>query len=594
MESVYILYFVVAMLLFFSLIGTSLSARIGVPLLVVFLLVGMLAGEDGLGIPFKEFTFANALGQAALAVILLDGGLRTSFKQFRLALKPAAVLASWGVLLTVLILGIFVTWVLEVDWRLGFLLAAIVGSTDAAAVFSLLRNGGVRLHQRVQATLEIESGANDPMAILLVLGFISLNLDPGSMSVFGFVKLLIQQLGVGLILGLSFGYLLSLILPRLRLLEGMYALLIFSGGMMVFSATNMLNGSGFLAIYLVGVMIGNRKARATEHVLKVMDGMAWLAQSALFVMLGLLVTPSQLINIWQPALLLFLVLFLVARPLAVFSSLKFFRFQTREMLFISWVGLRGAVPVTLAIMPVMMGVQDAPWLFNVVFAMVCLSLLIQGMTIPFVARFFKVKIPVINEPASELEIWVSNNANIFIYEFVVKKGSFVIGRHPDEIANYIDSDEVRLFAFVRAGKVEAIDNTTSLRSNDRIWYIVKGNHATNLARIFNNALLEQQENSQFFGEWVISPNVLIGDLSLFQDDPAINSAVKAQTVANFIKNNLNRTLVVGDMVAINQEWNLIVREINEDDELLSVGLKWEKKKASKSDSNLSDKDDGLI
>ena len=244
-----ILYLVGALLIFFSIMASTVSARLGMPLLLCFLGVGILAGEQGvLGIHFAEYGFANFIGQAALACILLDGGLRTSFQSFRVGVLPAITLATWGLFATVLLLGLFVTWLMDLDWRLGLLMAAIVGSTDAAAVFSLLRNGGVKLNERVQAALELESGANDPLAILLVTGLIALNVDPNGLNMAGFMLLLLQQIGVGLIMGIAGGYLLSRLLPKLALAEGMYAILIMSAGLGVFAATNLLGGSGFLAV----------------------------------------------------------------------------------------------------------------------------------------------------------------------------------------------------------------------------------------------------------------------------------------------------------------------------------------------------------
>ena len=249
MDTLNILYIVGAELIFASIMSSTLSARLAVPLWLVFLVVGMLAGEEGhLGIEFFQYALANFVGQAALACILLDGGLRTSFKSFRVGLKPAVTLATWGVLATVMILGVFVTWLLDGHGRVGVLMAAIVGSTDAAAVFSLLRNGGVKLNDRVQATLELESGANDPLAILLVTGLIALNVDPEGQTVLGFIGLLLQQLSFGLGMGLLFGYLLARLLPKIHLPEGMYAILILSAGLAVFSATNSIGGSGFLAV----------------------------------------------------------------------------------------------------------------------------------------------------------------------------------------------------------------------------------------------------------------------------------------------------------------------------------------------------------
>ncbi|MGM8887166.1 potassium/proton antiporter, partial [Psychrobacter sp. 1U2] len=441
MDTLNILYLVGALLIFASIMASTLSARLGVPLLLLFLAVGMLAGEQGiLGIEFSQYNIANFVGQAALACILLDGGLRTSFKSFRVGLKPAVTLATWGVLATVMVLGVFVTWLLDVDWRFGLLMAAIVGSTDAAAVFSLLRNGGVKLNDRVQATLELESGANDPLAILLVTGLIALNVDPAGQTVFGFLGLLLQQLSFGLGMGLLFGYLLSRLLPKVHLAEGMYAILILSAGLSVFAATNLIGGSGFLAVYLTGVLIGNHKVRSTEHVMRVMDSFAWLSQAVLFVVLGLLVTPSNVINVWHYSVAIAAFMILVARPIAVYTSVKPFKFKDREIGFISWVGLRGAVPITLAILPVMAGIDGAFMLFDIAFGVVVLSLILQGTTIPIMANLFKVRIPTNKDPKEEHEVWVSDKASITLYEFEVQSGAFAIGRHPKGISNRVSPD----------------------------------------------------------------------------------------------------------------------------------------------------------
>ena len=275
MTGINALFLLAGLLLFISVLASTISARLGLPLLLLFLAVGMLAGQDGPGgIVFNDYFIATLIGQLALAVILLDGGLRTRVSSFRVALKPAAVLATWGVIGTAGLLGIFATWLLDVDWRLGMLLAAIVGSTDAAAVFALLRNSGVRLNERVQATLEIESGANDPMAILLVTALVELLLNPEQGSVGGIAWMLVSQLGLGGLVGIVGGWILSRLMGKLNLAEGLYALLILSGGLLIFAATNLMNGSGFLAVYLAGIVVGNRRSHATEHVLRVMDGLA--------------------------------------------------------------------------------------------------------------------------------------------------------------------------------------------------------------------------------------------------------------------------------------------------------------------------------
>lgn len=588
MDTLNILYLVGALLIFASIMASTLSARLGIPLLLLFLAVGVLAGEQGiLGIEFSQYNIANFVGQAALACILLDGGLRTSFKSFRVGLKPAITLATWGVLATVMVLGVFVTWLLGVDWRVGMLMAAIVGSTDAAAVFSLLRNGGVKLNDRVQATLELESGANDPLAILLVTGLIALNVDPAGQTALAFLGLLLQQLGVGLGMGLLFGYLLSRLLPKVHLAEGMYAILILSAGLSVFAATNLLGGSGFLAVYLAGVLIGNYKVRSTEHVMRVMDSFAWLSQAVLFVVLGLLVTPSNVINVWHYSVAIAAFMILIARPVAVYISVKPFKFKDREIGFISWVGLRGAVPITLAILPIMAGIDEAFLLFDIAFGVVVLSLILQGMTIPIMANTFKVRIPSNKDPKEEHEVWVSDKASITLYEFEVQSGAFAIGRHPMGISRRISPDEISVFALVRGQKIVVVDEDTKLKFGDSVWYALSGNHASKIAKIFNDTTLDRKAIDDFYGDWLLSPSVKLGDLPFFTGVMTSESLVEKlkskpenpsksmwqQTVAEFIKSSLGTAPVSGDTVAINDEWSLVVKEVDDNGKLRTIGLK---------------------
>ncbi|MEZ7519153.1 potassium/proton antiporter [Psychrobacter sp. Arc9] len=588
MDTLNILYLVGAVLIFASIMASTLSARLGVPLLLLFLIVGMLAGEQGiLGIEFSQYGLANFVGQAALACILLDGGLRTSFKSFRVGLKPAITLATWGVLVTVLVLGVFVTWLLDVDWRFGLLMAAIVGSTDAAAVFSLLRNGGVKLNDRVQATLELESGANDPLAILLVTGLIALNVDPAGQTAFGFLVLLFQQLSFGLGMGLLFGYLLSRLLPKIHLAEGMYAILILSAGLAVFAATNLIGGSGFLAVYLTGVLIGNHKVRSTEHVMRVMDSFAWLSQAVLFVVLGLLVTPSNVLNVWHYSVAIAAFMIFVARPIAVYTSVKPFKFKDREIGFISWVGLRGAVPITLAILPVMAGIDNAFMLFDIAFGVVVLSLILQGTTIPTMANLFKVRIPTNKDPKEEHEVWVSDKASITFYEFEAQSGAFAIGRHPMGISKGISPDEISIFALVRGQQIVVVDENTKIKFGDSVWYAMRGNHASKIAKIFNDTTLDRKAIDDFYGDWLLSPSVKLGDLPFFSEAMVAKPLVKTlktteadstkdmweQTVAEYVTSHLGTAPVSGDTVVVNDEWSLVIKEVGEKGKLRSIGLK---------------------
>ncbi|MDD3674760.1 MAG: potassium/proton antiporter [Thauera propionica] len=572
MTGINALFLLVGLLLFISVLASTISARLGLPLLLLFLGVGMLAGEDGPGgITFNDFFIATLIGQLALAVILLDGGLRTRVASFRVALKPAAVLATWGVIGTAGLLGVFATWLLGVDWRLGFLLAAIVGSTDAAAVFALLRNSGVKLNERVQATLEIESGANDPMAILLVVALVEMLLHPEKSSVAGFAWMLVSQMGLGALFGLVAGWVLSRMMAKLNLAEGLYALLILSGGLLIFAATNLLNGSGFLAVYLAGVVVGNRRSHATEHVLRVMDGLAWLSQAVMFVVLGLLVSPTNMLSHAWEALAMAVFLTLVARPIAVAIGLWPFNYKRNELAYVSWVGLRGAVPVTLAIFPVMMGVPDSDLLFNVAFAVVLLSLLVQGATVPMAARWLKVEVPPKPEPVDVREVWVGDKAALDLLEYRVEQGSRAEGRHPDDVAAEAGGISVRCVALVRRGKLQRMGLNTRLVPGDSLWLVAPDELSGEIARIFTSSGDELTANASFFGEFVVDPSALAGDLALayglrFEDDEL------GMPVRDMMRRRLGRPAVVGDRLEVGA-FVLTVREMAQGGVIGAVGLK---------------------
>lgn len=399
---------VAASLVFVSVLAGVLSTRVGFSFLLVFLLVGILAGVDGPGgLVFDDFGLSFWVGNVALAVILLDGGLRTEYGTFRTGLKPSLLLATLGVLVCAGITGLAARWLLGLNWPLALLVGAIVGSTDAAAVFSLLKSSGVHLNERVAATLEIESGLNDPMAVYLTLTFIGLATagqavasapPPGeAQHMLHVVWALLLHLGWGTGMGLGSGWALAALLNRLgRGVDsggGIRALLVVSGGLAVFAATTWLGGSGFLAVYAMGVVAGNRARRPVRRALSAMDGYAWLAQAAMFLLLGLLVTPSDLLRTLWPALGVSAVLMLIARPISVWLCLAPFRFNGREIGFISWVGLRGAVPIVLAVFPLMAGVEGARTFFNVAFVVVLTSLLLQGSTIAWMARRLGVTLP---------------------------------------------------------------------------------------------------------------------------------------------------------------------------------------------------------
>lgn len=389
-----------------SSVAAVFSARVGFSFLLVFLLGGLLAGQDGPGgYVFNDHRLSFVVGNIALAVILMDGGMRTRFATFRTGLKPSLWLATAGVLICALVTGVAAWWLLDLPWAMALLMGAIVGSTDAAAVFSLMKTSGVRLNERVEATLEIESGMNDPMAVFLTLalvGVLSTSALGGTPLTGGQLasqwgQALLTQFGLGLLLGVAAGYGLAALLNWLRATAhpptGVVGLVLLSAGLLLFSACGWLGGSGFLAVYAAGVLVGNRARKAVLPAMSIMDGYAWLAQASMFLLLGLLATPSEVLRTFWPALGVSAVLMLVARPLSVWLCLAPLHFARHEIAFISWVGLRGAVPIVLAVFPLMAGLPQAQVFFNVAFVVVLSSLLLQGASIAWAARYLDVALP---------------------------------------------------------------------------------------------------------------------------------------------------------------------------------------------------------
>ena len=380
------------LLVFISLLAGVLSSRLGLPFLLVFLVAGMLVGVDGpIGVRFDDAQLSAWVGNAALAMILLEGGISTRMETFRAGFRPALVLATVGVALTAAMVGAVAMAVMHIDWRHGLLLGAIVGSTDAAAVFSLLRQTGVRLSERVSATLELESGLNDPMAVFLVLALIAtLKTDAG---VADMLWLFARQAGFGAAIGLVGGWLVAWLLSKLPLSVehgGVLSLIIVSAGMAVFAAAGLVEGSGFLAIYLFGLRLRATAEPAAHAASSALDGFAWAAQATMFLLLGLLVSPHDMLQTIAPTLGVALVLMFVARPVAVWLCLWPLGFGARQRLFIGWVGLRGAVPIVLALFPLIEKVPDSYRFFNVAFAVVLASLLLQGTTLGWVAKALRV------------------------------------------------------------------------------------------------------------------------------------------------------------------------------------------------------------
>jgi cell volume regulation protein A len=469
-------------MLLLGIVSSKLSARLGLPVLVLFLALGMLGGSEGIGgIEFENYTVAHAIGTFALAIILFDGGLGTPMASVRQVWKPALVLAVPGVFLTALITGLAAAWILKLSLLEGLLLGSIVGSTDAAAVFATLRAGGVSLDKRLQAMLELESGSNDPMAIFLTVGCIEAITGQTPMGL-GLLGLFVSQMGIGAIVGVAFGFITVRLVNRISLSSaGLYPVLVMGCGLLTFGLAAALGGSGFLAVYLAGIVIGNSRLVFQRGIRLFHDAAAWLWQIVMFVVLGLLSFPSRLLEVAPQGLLIGAVLILVARPLAVLPLLLPFRFSTREVLFISWVGLKGAVPITLATFPLLYGTPSAELTFDVVFFVVVLSALVQGWSLPLLARWMHLDVPSETSPPVTLEISSLHHVDGDIVDYSVPADSKAAGRTVRELA--LPTGVVIALAS-RGREIVPPQGSTRLNAGDHVIVIMKTEVRPLVDRIF--------------------------------------------------------------------------------------------------------------
>ncbi|HSW15354.1 MAG TPA: potassium/proton antiporter [Solimonas sp.] len=557
-----------AVLFLASILVTVVTPRLGVPVLLVFLIVGMLAGEDGPGkIEFHDYPLANLAGVAALAVILFDGGMRTRLEDFRIALKPALTLATVGVLVTAGIVGGFSAWLLGLGWAEGLLIGAIVGSTDAAAVFSLLHNNAVHLNKRVTSVLEIESGSNDPMAILMTLLLIGYLKQPEAFGAVDALAMLVLQLGLGTAFGIGGGRLLVKAINRLELSDSLYPLLALFGGLLIFGFTAVLGGSGFLAVYLAGITLGNRRLRAAAGIRRFHDGIAWMAQIGMFVILGLLVTPSKLLPVAGPALLIAAVLIGLARPLSVWLSLAPFRFPAREMTFVSWVGLRGSVPIVLATYPWLAGLENAALYFNIAFFIVLVSLLVQGWTVAPAARLLGLQMPASSDLMHRIEFDLPGQRGYEIVSYRIGHDSNLIGlRHKQ-----LPLDDVsRVIALSRSGRLLAYKDWGALRAGDYVSLVASERQLPQLDEMFRAARRPAREAEQrYFGEFHIDPAARMADVAQAYGVPAPAGAGELDVRSVFAK--YLPSAVVGDRLRLG-EVELVVRKM-ERDRIVDVGLR---------------------
>lgn len=557
-----------SLLLVASIVASLVSSRLGAPVLLIFLLLGMLAGGPG-GLHFDDVRATYLIGNVALAVILFDGGLRTHINTFRVGLKPALSLATLGVLVTTGITGVFAARILHLSWLSAGLLGAIVASTDAAVVFSLLHQRQLELKQRVAATLEIESGCNDPMAVFLTITLVHLIRQPEAHG-FAFLALdFLREMGIGALLGWLGGRALALLINRLTLYSSLYPILAAAFAVLVFAVANLAGGSGFLAIYLTGLITGNRRIHAEQNIRRVNDGFAWLAQIVMFLLLGILVTPAALLSVAWPALLIALALMLVARPASVFLSLLPFRFPLTEQLFIAWVGLRGAVPIVLALFPLLAGLPRAGLYFNVAFFVVLISLILQGWTVEWAASRLGLEVPPQPQPVQQLDLDAPGPINYELLGYPLTEGSLAAYQ---PVAYLALPRHTQIAAVLRKGEATNLRRLRHLEPGDFVYLLATAESTAALNRLFAVPHVPARlEEHAFFGDFVLNGEARLGEIGQlygFQVTPA----AAGLSVAEYIAQAFHHRPVVGDRVRLGQV-ELVVRETGERG-VARVGLKF--------------------
>jgi cell volume regulation protein A len=569
LENAYGIIFFGSLLVCASIVASAASARVGAPLLLVFLVVGMLVGEDGPGgVRFDDVQLAQFVGSIALAIIIYDGGLRTRRDTLRLALWPSLSLATLGVVVTAAVVAVAARWLTGLDWLPALLIGSIIGSTDAAAVFGLLNTAGTEIKRRVAATLETESASNDPMAIFLTLALVGVLASGEQRLTFGVVTEFFRPFGIGTVAGLAGGAALGGLINRLHLLSAFYPLLVAGGGMLVFAAASLAGGSGFLAIYVAGVVLGNLPLRSYRNILRVHDGLAWLAQITMFLMLGLLVAPHELKDVAWIGLGVALALIFVARPLAVVLSLLPFRFPWREQVFVSWVGLRGAVPMILAIFPMTAGLPNARLFFNIAFFVVLASLLVQGWTIVRAARLLRLEVPPGNEPLRRLDLDLPGRVERAVVSYRVPGTSaaarLVLGDLP------LPGDG-RVLALVRNDALMPLAPDVALQAGDVVYVFAapEGNEA--LGRLLDPRRIPPRlTNRSFFGDFVLEGDARIDDFAQLYG-LALPGRAQGRTLAEYFAAVFHGRPVVGDRIALGRA-ELVVRQI-EKGRITKVGLR---------------------
>ena len=496
-----------ALLVLAGIMSSLVAMRFGAPLLLVFLILGMLAGEAGPGgIKFDDVGTTYMVGSIALGLILFDGGLRTRFTTFRSVLAPSVMLATVGVLLTAMLTAPVAKYLLGMSWTEALLVGAVVASTDAAAVFFLIHARGLRLRPRVAATLEVESGSNDPFAVLLTILLVEFLLV-GDRSWGHVLAVLAQQAVLGTVIGILGGRAIVVVLNRLGLAQGLHAPFVATSALVIFGFAASVHASGFLAVYLAGLVVGNRPTRAHNTVIVFLDAVTWLAQIVMFVLLGLLVWPQRLLESLGPSLAVAAVLMFIARPAAVFACLAPFRFSLREKAFISWVGLRGAVGIFLASIPLLVELPNAHLYFDIAFVVVLTSLLIQGWTIAWAARRLHIALPRHDHHLPRrVELDLPGQLEQEIVGYPVPANSPYLKRG-------LLPSWARPTLVVREQKILSPPEAHPVRQGDYVYLLAPPEKAQALDRFFVDMPPPAVPDPRLLGDFFVSGEVTLGELA---------------------------------------------------------------------------------
>ena len=556
-------------LILIAAFSSLLAERFGAPLLLLFLVIGLLAGVDGLGIDFSNNSGAFMLGSIALAIILFDSGYGTSLQSFRQAAVPALTLATAGVLFTAILFGAAARFLLDFSWLEGLLLGSIVASTDAAAVFFLLRTGGINIRDEVRSTLEVESGTNDPMAIFLTAALVSImasgeGLDSAGLDL---LILFVKQIGLGLVLGLGGGVLIVQIIRRIPVERGLAPIFVLALALLVFAYTSVIGGSGFLAVYVAGIYAGNKKIQSKTSIIRFQEGLTWLAQIVMFLVLGLLATPSQFPQIILPAIALAIFLVCIARPLAVWLCLLPFDYTQRETGFVAWVGLRGAVSILLAILPILGNLENGQLYFNTAFIVVMVSLAIQGWTVKPIARRLGLIIPPQIGAIDKFELDLPGTANHELLAYRVAADSPVL--RGERIPRW-----ARPSLVIRDGKSMRYQYAGRLLENDLVYLFIAPGFSRLLDRLFASKVAVGENDNEFFGTFTIDPNRTGEELDRAYGPGLISDADKSKTIAELMEQRLGGRPDYADRVKIGRIV-LIVRQTDDKGDIKTVGISLE-------------------